>query len=452
MSELALPLYGQYFRVAHAKPFTELRKSNPQVFNFRLVTRLGEETAVGRQMLDNSLYAERYLRLPGPDEKNVIAPHIWLDQKAQFAADQVAAMHRAVAIVQGQGLADNPFAAGTGLARPWPLVIDNHSNEIGMIPKDSTEQHRPVVAARIAEVNGGKLSVKLQDTGRARQNETPPALYFAVGNQVSNGKAKARITAIDATSNSLLLDRVDGFNAGDEIASTWPGPFPANDCFIFYGFYGLGQYEDVFQFLPGAVGVHVDSSCMNWARGAMRRNIAATFGVTSEPLSAGIPHGDQMILALAAGFNWAEAVYGSLRLGQRWAGVAFGDPLYAPFRSRQLVDKTPPVLGKPHVGCAGKDNVFLAELIGNTDDELADVAMFRIEYGPTSSYGHTIDFYDWPEPGKSKGVPGRRFAYSRKLVYQLKGLESGKTYHYRITARDPAGNEAVSPDSTFVSP
>jgi hypothetical protein len=76
------------------------------------------------------------------------------------------------------------------------------------------------------------------------------------------------------------------------------------------------------------MGIHVDSACMTWATSAMHRGIAATYGVVAEPLSAGIPYGDQVISALSQGYDWAEAAYGSLRLLEhKWpADVATGIP------------------------------------------------------------------------------------------------------------------------------
>ncbi|KPK79309.1 MAG: hypothetical protein AMJ81_13425, partial [Phycisphaerae bacterium SM23_33] len=209
-------------------------------------------------------------------------------------------------------------------------------------------------------------------------------------------------------------------------------------------------YEDVFRFPPGALGVHVDSSCMRWAQQAMKRGIAATFGVTAEPLSAGIPYGNNLLLALASGYDWAESVYGALRLAQRWTGVVFGDPLYAPFRSRQLADKTPPVIGPVTVTPAGRGAVVVAaSLAGKTPDELADVALFQLEYGLTTQYGNTVEFHDWPEPQKARGVKARRFGYSRHFRRKLTGLAAGGTYHFRLTARDPAGLETHTADATF---
>jgi len=47
-------------------------------------------------------------------------------------------------------------------------------------------------------------------------------------------------------------------------------------------------------------------------------------------------------------------------------------------------------------------------------------------------------------------VKGRRFGYSRHFRWTLKGLKKGRTYHYRLIARDPAGNVTRSPDAVFV--
>ncbi|MDD4891749.1 MAG: hypothetical protein PHU85_17660, partial [Phycisphaerae bacterium] len=310
--------------------------------------------------------------------------------------------------------------------------------------------HVPTVVATISRAADAVSDQGVVlDGPKAPGKELPQALYVPTGAKVTNGKATTTAIGRLVNANRLLLASTKGFAPGDRIICTRPGEFPATNCFIFFGFYGLGQYEDVFQFLPGAIGVHVDSSCMTWASGAMHRGMAATFGVTTEPLSIGIPWGDQMILALGDGYNWADAVYGSLRLGQRWAGVTFGDPLYAPFRSLQKADKTPPAIGAIAAKAVGKDVAIRIDLAGEKDDELADVALFRIDYGPTASYGKYVDFIDWPEPQKSKGVQGRRYGYSRHATLKIPVPAKGETVHYRVTARDPAGLETRSADKTF---
>jgi len=478
-AEILLPVYGAFGPPPRAATFRQLRRRQPERFGFYLVARLGRDLPSARDMLDGALYAERHLRLPADGEAG---PAIWLDQKYRFAGDHVAAMSRAVPLVRG--VKGSAFAGGKGLSKAWPVVIDNQLAEIG----SGDPAHKPTVEAVIAsdgvDAKGVTLTTRRKISRRGRDAATVlyfppgctvgcfepppkppkprPAATGPAGSQTRPAKpppapappkllATAKVVGFDEADNRLLLDSTAGFQAGCTVRYVWPGEFPARRCFLFYGFYGLGRYEDVFQFLPGAIGVHVDSSCMRWAHGAVGRGIAATFGVTAEPLSAGIPYGDGMLVALAAGAGWAEAAYGSLRLAQRWTGVVFGDPLYAPFRSQLLADKTPPVLGKAQARADGRGAVTItAALAGRTADERADVALFRVDFGRSKRYGQRVDFFDWPQPQTGRGVRGRRFGYSRHFRHTLKGLEKGATYHYRLVARDPAGQEAATPDATFI--
>ena len=469
--DMALPIYGAFGPRGDRQYFRSLRQDGK--VDFYLVARLGESLDSGRDMLDGALYAERHLRLPAPDEPAAIRPAIWLDMKYQFASDHVQAMSRAVALVQG-AVPGSPFAGREGLTRRWPLVIDTAPEQIGQ----GDPAHKPTVAAAIAPDGVDEAGVTLlrpRPLGGGA-SDVATVLYFPSGCKVACYKpappkpkpaatqaatapasrpappepvASATVTGIDAADNRLLLDSTKGFRPGYTVQYVWEGSFPTRDCFLFYGFYGLGQFEDVRLFPPGAIGVHVDSSCMRWARGAISRGIGATFGVTNEPLSIGIPHGHLMLLALGGGYDWAESAYGSLRLAQRWTGVVFGDPLYAPFRSRQLRDTSPPALGPVTVKTSGDTATVTAELVDRTDDEKADVALFRLDYGPTAEYGQAVDFHDWPEPDSGKSVKGRRFGYSRHFRWTIRGLQRGHPVHYRLTARDPAGLETRSPDATF---
>jgi hypothetical protein len=315
--------------------------------------------------------------------------------------------------------------------------------------KDGAEGlHKPVARAKVAGVNGNFVQLEKRKIGKA---EAPLATYFPPGWEVTGGAgpAKATVKTVDIAGNRLELSSVEGFKAGDELVAVWPGSYPAKDCFYFFGFYGLGRYEDVFAFPPGAVGIHVDSSCMNWARGSLGRGIAGTFGVTVEPFSCGIPYGDRVLAALARGNDLAEAMTGGLYGAQRWAGVIFGDPLYAPFRGAKLPDRTAPVLEKPSATAEAKGMRVVARLGGASPDELADVALFRVEYGPDAKYGKALDFYEWPEPEKSKSKERDYSGYSRFCSRLVTGLEKGRTWHYRVIARDLAGNETASPDATF---
>jgi len=91
-------------------------------------------------------------------------------------------------------------------------------------------------------------------------------------------------------------------------------------------------------------------------------------------------------------------------------------------------DVTPPVISSP-----GSTNITStsAEIVWTTDEPANDL----IDYGTTASYG------------ASKSVN----TYTTSHSVTLSNLNSGTTYHYRITTRDPANNSAQSTDLTFTT-
>ncbi len=67
--------------------------------------------------------------------------------------------------------------------------------------------------------------------------------------------------------------------------------------------------------------------------------------------------------------------------------------------------------------------------------ETNDYAISTVDYGTSTNYGLQIT----------------RNEYSRTHVYDLKGLQPGMTYHYRITIVDKSGNTIQSNDATFTT-
>ncbi len=455
MGHIRMSLLGKF--VKPGPGFAELRAKDKSLAGCYLVTRLGKDLPSSRRCVDGALYAERYLRGGAADgETGAPAspePAIWLDQKFRFASDQVAAQVRCTALVHAWE--KSLFKPGApGPLAPWKLVIDNQIPEIGLRARDAERAHRPTATAKISAV-AADGAVTLEKI-RFGKKQLPAAPYFCPGwklrvkGKEGEGAPEAVVKEVRPAANQLVLSSAKGFEAGSEIVSEWAGQYPSTDCFYFFGFYGLGRYEDVFAFPPGAIGIHVDSSCMRWAHGSLGRGIAGTYGVVNEPFSAGIPYGDLVLAGLVRGRSLGEAMSGAILFPQRWAGVIFGDPLYAPFRAAKAADATPPVIARTAAE-SGKTGVSIrAELGGKTVDELADVALFRVEYGADANYGQALDYYDWPEPENPGKVKGRNYTgYSRHFSRVLTGLEKGKTYHYRVMARDPAGNSTTGEDATF---
>jgi hypothetical protein len=78
-------------------------------------------------------------------------------------------------------------------------------------------------------------------------------------------------------------------------------------------------------------------------------------------------------------------------------------------------------------------NSYTSHVVGFTTNL---PAISIIEYGETTAYGDTI-------------VQSESYYYQH--LYYIRGLESGKTYHYRFLAQDYDGAEIVSADHTFTT-
>ena len=111
----------------------------------------------------------------------------------------------------------------------------------------------------------------------------------------------------------------------------------APDAALFCGWYGLGTYNDVFTWRPGAVGWHLDSGSAvnpraggNWAAQAIQRGITITTGAVTEPYLNGLVHPDIAFRHLLQGGTVGDAF---LRATPwlKWRILNLGDPLYRPF-------------------------------------------------------------------------------------------------------------------------
>ncbi|MFH0921746.1 MAG: hypothetical protein V1913_15465, partial [Fibrobacterota bacterium] len=134
--------------------------------------------------------------------------------------------------------------------------------------------------------------------------------------------------------------------------------------------------------------------------------------------------------------------------------VHYGDPLYAPFQSSvKYDDNIAPEFGlvmTKRVSTTSRK--IIVNLADGDDDKKVDVAQYKIEYGVTVAYDSVMDF----ETGWSSGIDGvwknenlRNYFLARQSESQLTGLLANQVYHYRITAKDPWGNIAATPDLTF---
>lgn len=119
---------------------------------------------------------------------------------------------------------------------------------------------------------------------------------------------------------------------------TAPAPLTCPDALFYAGWYSLNNYNDVFTWQTGAVGIHIDSASAadprggnNWSANAIIKGITATAGAVGEPYLGAIPHSDGLFKnLLEEGANVGDAVFRNTNY-IKWMIINLGDPLYRPF-------------------------------------------------------------------------------------------------------------------------
>lgn len=120
---------------------------------------------------------------------------------------------------------------------------------------------------------------------------------------------------------------------------------------MFYaGWYNYGMYNDVWDWLPGSVGIDYDSaSAYNFrgstyfAGGALSRGLTALVGVLGEPYNYH-PKPDALMEYLARGFTFAEAAMLSTETPRTARALFLGDPLYRPVQPLPPASSVPAAL------------------------------------------------------------------------------------------------------------
>ncbi len=128
----------------------------------------------------------------------------------------------------------------------------------------------------------------------------------------------------------------------EDTPEIFPTSYPMTDCALYYGWYAgtmAGPFtQSDFQFVPGAVAVHIHSFSAstlhdenaNWAGPLLTKGAAATIGNVYEPYLQLTAHLDLFNDRLLHGFTFAESAYMSAPVVS-WMSVMVGDPLYRPY-------------------------------------------------------------------------------------------------------------------------
>ncbi len=220
----------------------------------------------------------------------------------------------------------------------------------------------------------------------------------------------------------------------------------APNALFYSGWYSFGRYNDVYQWLPGSVGMDLDSLSLNydirsthvpaWGVQALAHGASAVVGVVAEPFLTAHPRPNILMYYLLNGYSFAEASsLSTTTIG--WRGLNIGDPLYTPFKPKTAVMDTQTPTFAP-----GYPRLYQSLADGNVIDVMAndspepEVMKVTVNYGTDTSYGST---YTSP-------------FYQRRQTFALTDVPGGTTLHYKVTMTDPAGNSTSSGDLTMVTP
>ena len=126
--------------------------------------------------------------------------------------------------------------------------------------------------------------------------------------------------------------------------------FEPNSCpqaAIYCGWYSLKKYIDAFDFVDGAVGYHIasfeavglrDPNATTWCPAMLEDGITATLGPVAEPYLQAFPKPMDFFTELYKGYCLVEAYYRTKPFNS-WMLVLIGDPLYKPFRERNILSR-----------------------------------------------------------------------------------------------------------------
>lgn len=119
-------------------------------------------------------------------------------------------------------------------------------------------------------------------------------------------------------------------------------PGRCSDAALYCGWYSLSKYVDAFDFVPGAVAVHIASfelvSLRNpnkpgWCPELLKDGVAATFGATSEPFLQAFPLPTEFFCRLLTGKYTLVEAFSQTKFYNSWQLSLLGDPLYNPFKT-----------------------------------------------------------------------------------------------------------------------
>jgi uncharacterized protein (TIGR03790 family) len=148
-----------------------------------------------------------------------------------------------------------------------------------------------------------------------------------------------------------LLDTARGIDELTDlevVLNDSPELFAEGECpetALYLGWYSLAKYVDAFEFNQGAIAVHYASGeaatlrkpeSEVWCKRLLEEGVCATIGPVYEPYLIAFPRPDEFAAQLLDGKLSLVEVYYRTKPFNSWMMTLVGDPLYRPFRPRDI--------------------------------------------------------------------------------------------------------------------
>lgn len=236
----------------------------------------------------------------------------------------------------------------------------------------------------------------------------------------------------NTTNDKAIGDPLAFFSDGQPATS-------AANALLYAGWYNYGRYFDVYDWVPGAVAVDLNSNSARYLRemmppaflsSALDRGLTAGAGAIAEPYLNGHPYPETLAYYLLQGYTFGEAAMAATP-GLRWVTLAVGDPLYSPYRVTRSPsnDLEAPPVPELVIKGSGAAKLLYAGVGSAAQPELVRGSL---EYGLAGSEEHSV-----------KGEP----AWRCQQVFAPTGLASRSFYRYIIRLADPGGNETATDEN-----
>lgn len=334
-----------------------------------------------------------------------------------------------------------PIATGTTAVRdPFYLVsrLDGPTIASGEAMVDNAmfaEQYRgPAGYDGTAYIDTRALTIHGAPYSLTELHSTIPS--YDTYAQIDSSIARTLLTFTDR--GLAWKDEMSNVQIGgppDGIGPVWRDGTPATSAprAMFYaGWYNYGTYYDVWDWLPGSVGIDYDSASAYafrgstfFAGGALGRGLTALVGVLGEPYNYH-PKPEALMEYLARGYNFAEAAMLSTETPRTAKALFLGDPLYRPFKPHSAAPVPLPTLS---ISAASS----VAGLIVTVDSDIpVRISLQYTTDGSDPTLGGTV-------------VASTPAFYARHHVVNL---AASKGIRYAAIATDPAGRISKSAASS----